>query len=91
MRARTPLTITLFLGSKGNKTLTKGALYASLALAAYVMFMHVYYVAGQTFITRCDRAVNAVALAFAWAQSALALAQAVDVSRTLIMMFRDDK
>ena len=55
------------------------------------MFMHVYYVAGQTFITRCDRAVNAVALAFVWAQSALALAQAVDVSRTLIMMFRDDK
>ena len=83
MRARTPLTITLFLGSKGNKTLTKGALHASLALAAYVMFMHVYYVAGQTFVTRCDRAVNVISLVFVCAQSALALAQAVEVSRTL--------
>ena len=73
----------LFLGSKGNKTLTQGPLYASLALAAYVVFMHVYYVAGQTFITRCDYAVNAISLAFVCAQSALALVQAVEVSRTL--------
>ena len=72
----------LFLGSKGNKTLTNGPLYASLVLAAYVLFMHVYYVAGQTFITRCDYAINYISLAFVCAQSFLALAQAVEVSRT---------
>lgn len=72
----------LFLGSKGNKTLTNGPLYASLVLAAYVLFMHVYYVAGQTFITRCDYAINSISLAFVCAQSFLALAQAVEVSRT---------
>ena len=73
----------LFLGSKGNKTLTQGPLYASVVLAAYVLFMHVYYIAGQTFITRCDYAINVISLCFACAQSALALAQAAELSRTL--------
>ena len=73
----------LFLGSKGNKTLTSGPLYASIVLAAYVLFMHIYYVAGQTFITRCDYAINVISIVFVSAQSLLALTQAVEVSRTL--------
>tara|TARA_B110000977_G_scaffold9668_1_gene12775 strand:+ start:11527 stop:11865 length:339 start_codon:yes stop_codon:yes gene_type:complete len=73
----------LFLGSKGNKTLTAGPLYASIVLAAYVLFMHVYYIAGQTFITRCDYAINVISLVFVCGQSALALLQALEVSRTL--------
>ena len=72
----------LFLGSKGNKTLTSGPLYASVLLGAYVIFMHAYYVAGQTFITRCDYALNVVSLAFVAAQVALSVAQAAEFGRS---------
>ena len=37
----------LFLGSKGNKTLTAGPLYASSLLGVFVVFMHAYYVFGK--------------------------------------------
>ena len=72
----------MFLGSKGNKTLTSGPLYASCLLGAYVIFMHVYYVAGQTFITRCDYACNVISLCFVSAQFLLSVGQVLDFSRS---------
>ena len=46
----------LFLGSKGNKTLTAGPLYASSLLGVFVLFMHVYYVVGEAFAVVAHRA-----------------------------------
>lgn len=41
----------LFLGSKGNKTLAAGPLYASCLLGVFVLFLHVYYILGEAAAT----------------------------------------
>lgn len=41
----------LFLGSKGNKSLATGPLYASALLGLFVLAMHVYYIVGEDEVT----------------------------------------
>lgn len=72
----------LFLCSKGNKTLTSGPLYASCLLGAFVIFMHVYYTVGQTFVTRCDYTCNVISLCFVSLQFLLSVGQVLDFSRS---------
>mmetsp|Transcript_38346 Transcript_38346/g.95163 ORF Transcript_38346/g.95163 Transcript_38346/m.95163 type:complete len:135 (+) Transcript_38346:314-718(+) len=72
----------LFLGSKGNKTLTAGPLYASALLGVFVALLHVYYIAGQTFILRADYFVNIIAVGFVGMQVLLELGQAAGLGRS---------
>jgi transmembrane protein 216 len=54
----------LFLGSKGNKTLTTKPLLFSLTLAGFSLFLHVYYIVAQAFVLRADLVMNSISMAF---------------------------
>ena len=52
----------LFLGSQGNKSVRAGPLWASMLLAGFILFMHVYYIVAQTFVLRVDYWMNIISL-----------------------------
>ena len=71
----------LFLGSQGNKSVRAGPLWASMMLAGFILFMHVYYIVAQTFVLRVDYWMNIISLVFLSAQFLLSGTQALDFMR----------
>ena len=78
----------LFLGSKGNKTLTTKPLLFSLTLAGFSLFLHVYYIVAQAFVLRADLVMNSISMAFLGAQFLLTVGQVMDYSNYQISAAR---